>query len=107
MGAWAYGILPCAQHLNPAGVVHGGLLMSLIDHVLSAIAWEAVGRRICVTIQMETKLLSAARENHFLKATGHVTHATGSLVFVDGEIHSGENAVLRASALLKIMSSAA
>lgn len=101
--SWAYGILPGTQHLNPAGVVHGGLLVSLLDHVLSSIAWEAMGRRACVTVQMETKFLSAARENHFLKATGRVVHAAGSLVFVEGQLASAESVVLRGSAVLKML----
>ena len=39
---WAYGILATPDHLNPSGFVHGGVLCALFDHVVSAVAWEAV-----------------------------------------------------------------
>ena len=53
-GTWAYGFMAEPRHTNPAGVVHGGMLVTLIDHALSAIAWEANERRPCVTVQLDT-----------------------------------------------------
>ena len=103
---WVYGIVTGAQHLNPAAMVHGGLLMSLMDHTLSAIAWESTGHRACVTVQMDTKFLSAARADQFLKARGHVTHATGSMVFAAGDIVADGVPVLTGSAVLKLIDTA-
>lgn len=100
---WAYGLLATRQHLNPVGVVHGGLLTSLIDHALSAIAWEALGRRACVTVQLDTHFLASAREGQLLEARGHVTRATASLVFVQGRISVGGADIVTASALLKVI----
>lgn len=100
---WAYGVLAGPEHLNPAGLVHGGLLMSLMDHALSAIAWEAVGRRACVTVQMDTQFLSGARESQFLTARGRVTRATSSLVFMNGTVCVEDKEILAASALLKVL----
>lgn len=45
-GAWAYGFVAEKKHTNAAGIVHGGMLATLIDHALSAIAWEANDRRL-------------------------------------------------------------
>lgn len=100
---WVYGILATPDHLNPAGFVHGGVLCALFDHVVSAVAWEAVGRRACVTVQLNTQFLTAAREGQFLEARGLVTRATNSLVFVDGTIESGETELLRGSCVQKIV----
>jgi len=104
--AWAYGVLAGPEHLNPAGLVHGGLLMSLMDHALSAIAWEAVGRRACVTVQMDTQFLRGARAGDFLLARGHVTRATSRLVFMSGTASVGDQQILAASALLKVLEGA-
>lgn len=60
-GGWAYALLPTAAHLNPAGVVHGGLLATLIDHALSAIAGQASGRVPCVTVQLDSHFLPRRR----------------------------------------------
>ena len=100
---WAYGVLATQEHLNPAGFVHGGGLCALFDHVVSAIAWEAVGRRACVTVQLNTQFLAAAREGQFLEARGRVTRATNTLVFVDGTIQSEMTELLRGSSVQKIV----
>ncbi|WP_238446976.1 PaaI family thioesterase [Azohydromonas australica] len=104
---WAYGLLATNEHTNPAGVVHGGLLTTLVDHALSSIAWESSGRRACVTVQLDTQFLSAAREGQFLEARGRVVRATSSLVFMQGEISVGGSAIVAASAVLKMLTSSA
>jgi uncharacterized protein (TIGR00369 family) len=100
---WAYGVLATAQHLNPAGLVHGGMLATLIDHALSAIAWEAVQRRACVTVQLDTQFISAAREGQFLEARGRVVRASSTLVFMQGQVCVGRTEIVNASAVLKVL----
>lgn len=101
---WAYGLLTTEAHLNPAGVVHGGLTTSLIDHALSALAWEAMGRQPCVTVQLDTHFLAAVQAGRFLEARGRVVRATASLVFMQGGISVDGEAVLGASAVMKVLS---
>lgn len=98
---WAYGVLPTTEHLNPVGAVHGGVFASLMDHAVSAVAWEALGRQPCVTVQLDTQFLQAAREGQFLEARAQVVRAAGSLVFMRGTIsHAGEP-LCQGSAVLK------
>lgn len=104
---WAYGLLATGDHLNPAGVVHGGLLTALLDHALSAIAWEALARRACVTVQLDTHFMAAARAGQFLEARGRVVRATSSLVFMQGELSVDGNIVATGAALLKVLRNAA
>ena len=101
---WAYGILPTEDHLNPAGFVHGGVLCALFDHTVSTIAWEAVGRRACVTVQLSTQFLSAAREAQFLEARGKIVRLTTTLAFVEASVSTGPDELLRGSSVLKIIS---
>lgn len=98
---WAYGLSTTAAHLNPAGIVHGGLLMSFIDHAVSLVAWEAVGRRTCVTVQLDTQFLAAVRARQFLEARARVVRATSSLVFMRGRLSCAGVEIATASALLK------
>jgi uncharacterized protein (TIGR00369 family) len=100
---WLYGFLTNPGHANPAGMVHGGVLTTLIDHALSAIAWEATGRRACVTVQLDTQFLAPVIPGAFLKATGRVVRATRSLVFMRGEVSVGDEVVLIGSAVLKVL----
>lgn len=100
---WAYGILAEDRHLNPVRMVHGGLLETLMDHALSSIAWEASGRRKCVTLQMDMHFLAPAGMGMFIEARGHVIHDTASTFFMQGMLTVGSRPVLSAQALMKIL----
>lgn len=100
---WAYGLLAGADHLNPAGVVHGGLLTAMLDHGMSAIAWEALARRACATVQLDTHFLMAARAGQFLEVRGRVLRATASLVFMQGELSVAGETVATGAAVLKMI----
>lgn len=102
-GGWAYGILAEERHLNPARTVHGGLLETLMDHSLSSIAWEASGRRTCVTLQMDTHFLAAARTGMFIEARGRVIHHTSSMLFMQGMLTVDGRPLMSAQALMKIL----
>ena len=83
-GQWCYGLVTHAEHANPAGVVHGGVLMAFADHGLSFLAWEAAERATCTTIQLNTHFLAAIRPGDFIELRGEVTRRTRALVFVRG-----------------------
>lgn len=100
---WAYGILAEERHLNPARMVHGGLLESLMDHALSSIAWEASGRRACVTLQMDAHFLAPARAGMFIEARGRVLHGTASTLFMQGALTVGGQPMMSAQALMKVL----
>lgn len=102
-GQWHYGILMEDHHLNPAKVVHGGVLMTLTDHAISTIAWEAVGRQPCLTIQLDSHFVGAVRPGQFVAATGRVVRKTNSLVFLQGSARVGDEEVFVCSAVMKIM----
>ena len=74
------------EHANPAGVVHGGVLMAFADHGLSLLAWEAAERTLCTTIQLNTHFLDAIHPGEFIELRGEVTRRTRGLVFMRGVI---------------------
>lgn len=92
---WLYGLLTGPEHLNPAGVVHGGVLMAFADHGLSFLAWEAAERAPCTTIQLNTHFLDAIQPGEFLELRGEVTRRTRSLVFVRGVIGARDKHKMR------------
>lgn len=98
---WAYGFAISTQHLNPAGVVHGGALLTLVDHAMSTVAWEAAGRLPCVTLQLDSHFAAPVLAGQFVEARAQVARRTGSLVFMRGELRVGDNLVLGAQALMK------
>ena len=105
-GEWKYGLLTEAKHANPASVIHGGLLVTLMDHALSAIAWEAAGRLPCVTIQLDTHFLSAVQPGSFIVARGRITRRSSTLVFMQGALSVEKDEVVTGNAILKIIKTA-
>ena len=101
--AWAYGVLAEEKHGNPAGIVHGGMLSTLLDHALSVIAWEANQRKPCVTVALDTHFLVAARPGDFIVARGRIVRQAASLVFAQGSLTVGPQEIATASAILKVM----
>lgn len=100
---WAYGMVFGPQHLNPAARVHGGALMTLMDHAISTTAWEASDRRPCVTLQMDTQFVGAVTAGQFAQARARVSHKTRSMVFLQGTIEVDGSPAVLAQAILKIL----
>lgn len=101
---WRYGLLVEARHLNPAGAMHGGALVTLFDHVVSTVAWEACGRQACVTLQLDSQFLAAVKVGQFVEAGASVEHRTRGLMFMRGQLSAGGQTVLSGQAILKVMS---
>lgn len=100
---WRYGLDTDARHLNPIGLVHGGVTASLIDHAFAMVAWEASGRAPTATVQMDIRYLGAARKGDRLEASAVIRHQTGSMLFVDADVHAAGRAIASASAIMKII----
>ena len=103
---WAYGVVSTDDHLNPAGVVHGGLLATLIDHALSTLAWDAIGRTPCVTVQLDTHFLAPVAEGQFAEVRVKVNSRSRSLMFLYGEMVVNGTLSATAQAVMKIMAAA-
>ncbi|HEY3812701.1 MAG TPA: PaaI family thioesterase [Caulobacteraceae bacterium] len=91
------------KHMNAGGRMHGGVLMTFADISLFALAYEEMEGRRGVTVQLDSTFLDAARVGDLLEATGEVTRAGGSLVFVRGQIVCGERLLFTYSGVIKKM----
>ena len=100
--SWAYGIVAADKHINPAGIVHGGMLATLLDHALSAIAWEANDRKPCITIALDVHFLAPARPGQFVAARGRIVRQASSLVFMQGNLTVEGDEIASAGAILKV-----
>lgn len=100
---WRYGMLIDERHLNPAGVMHGGALSTLLDHVISTVAWEACNRQACVTVQLDSQFLSAVKAGQFIEAIAAVEHLTAAMVFMRGRLEADGATVMLGQAILKVV----
>ena len=91
------------KHMNAGGRMHGGCLMTFADIALFMLAYEEMEGQRGVTVQLDSTFLDAARVGDLVEATGEVTRAGGSLIFVRGQIVSGERLLFTFSGVIKKM----
>ena len=89
-----------SRHLNGGGKLHGGLLMSFADFAMFVIAKDHFDG-MAVTVGFNSEFVSAGDAGQRIEASGKVTKATGSLLFVRGKIFSGDTTILTFSGILK------
>ena len=88
------------RHLNGSGNVHGGCFMTFADYCLFAIAGPLLNGP-GVTVGFNCEFLDAAREGELIEGTGEVTRAGGSLIFLRGQLTSGERTLFTFSGTIK------
>lgn len=75
---------PAPQHQNSFDVVHGGASMTLLDVVMAHAARSVQQDMGCVTIEMKTSFMRAARGP--LLARGRLLHRTATMAFTEGSV---------------------
>lgn len=75
---------PAPEHLNSFDVVHGGVGMTLLDVVMAHAARSLQPDMGCVTIEMKTSFVRAAKGP--LLARGLVLHRTATMAFTEGRV---------------------
>jgi uncharacterized protein (TIGR00369 family) len=89
------------KHMNGLGNMHGGCLMAVADMALFTIARNALGDQHGVTIALDSVFLNPGHVGDLVEATGEVTRAGGSLIFVRGQVSVGERTLLTFSGVIK------
>lgn len=75
---------PRPEHQNSFNVVHGGASMTLLDVVMAHAARSVEPAMGCVTIEMKTSFMRAAKGP--LTAHGTLLHRTATMAFTEGRI---------------------
>jgi uncharacterized protein (TIGR00369 family) len=102
-GRMKFGFLAGPHHINLQGVVHGGMLVTFVDHVLGGLVWYVSGKKVCVTATLNSDFVSAARIGDWIEGEGKVIRNGRSLIFVRGEVTVGERVVLAATGIWKVL----
>ena len=79
---------PKPEHENSFNVVHGGASMTLLDVVMAHAARSVEPAMGCVTIEMKTSFMRAAKGP--LLAKGRLLHRTATMAFTEGSIFDAE-----------------
>ena len=91
------------NHLNAAGIVHGGFIAALVDAGAGTAAHRSTDNNPCVTISLELKFISAVKIGQELFGRTKIQKKTKSLVFLTCELTAENKIVATASGVWKIL----
>ena len=91
------------NHLNAAGITHGGFIAAFVDAGAGSAAHRAAENNPCVTISLELKFISAVKLGQELIGKALIQKKTKSLVFLTCELTAANKIVATASGVWKIL----
>ena len=91
------------NHLNAAGIAHGGFISALADSGIGTAAYRATDENLCVTIALELKFISSVKLGQELIGLIKVQKKTKSLVFLTCKLRADNKIAATASGIWKII----
>lgn len=89
------------RHMNGAGFMHGGCLMTFADSALFTIATDALDGSHGVTMHLAGDFLDPARTGQFIEARGEVVRAGGKTIYVVGMVRADDVPVLSFNGIIR------
>ena len=91
------------NHLNAAGITHGGYLAALIDAGAGTAAHRSAGNAPCVTISLDIKFIGASKIGDEIIGKVKILKKTKTLVFLFCELNCNNAVITSASGIWKII----
>ena len=91
------------NHLNAAGITHGGYLSALIDAGAGTAAHRASGNAPCVTISLYLKFIGASKVGDEVTGFTRILKKTNTLLFLFCELKCNDIIITSASGIWKIL----
>tara|TARA_B100000035_G_C20887362_1_gene503323 strand:+ start:125 stop:550 length:426 start_codon:yes stop_codon:yes gene_type:complete len=91
------------NHLNAAGITHGGYLAALIDAGSGTAAHRVADNAPCVTISLDLKFIDASRTGDTIIGNVKILKKTKTLVFLSCKLNVNNNLIASASGVWKIL----
>ena len=102
-GAPRFGFFVAPKHLNRAGNLHGGMLMTLADQAMAIAALVATGGKRHATIELNTQFVGGVKLGEFVVAHPEVVRVTRSVVFMRAKMFVGKRVVVTTNGIWKIL----
>ena len=91
------------NHLNAAGITHGGYLSALVDAGAGTAAHRAADNAPCVTISLDLKFIGASNVGDEILGHVKILKKTKTLVFLFCELKCNNKIITSASGVWKIL----
>lgn len=105
-GVPLFGFTVAPKHLNRAGNLHGGMLMTLADQSMAMTARVATGGKRHATIELNTQFVGGVKIGEFVVSYPEVVRATRSVVFMRATMFVGKRVVVTTNGIWKILDEA-
>ena len=92
-----------SNHLNRAGITHGGYIASIIDAGCGSAAHRSVENIPCVTIALEIKFIAPTKEGDEILGTATISKKTKSMIFLICTLECDGKVTATASGVWKIL----
>jgi len=91
------------NHLNAAGITHGGYLSALVDAGAGTAAHRSAENAPCVTISLDLKFIGASKIGDEITGNVKILKKTKTLVFLNCELRCNNKIITSASGVWKIL----
>ena len=91
------------NHLNAAGITHGGYLAALIDAGAGTAAHRSADNAPCVTISLDIKFIGTSKSGDEIIGKVIILKKTKTLVFLSCELKCNNAVITSASGIWKII----
>jgi len=91
------------NHLNAAGITHGGYLSALIDSGAGTAAHRTADNMPCVTISLDLKFIGSSKIGDEIIGYTKILKKTNTLVFLFCELKCNNKIITSASGVWKIL----
>jgi len=91
------------NHLNAAGITHGGYLSALIDAGAGTAAHRSADNAPCVTISLDLKFIGSSKAGDEITGNVKILKKTKTLVFLFCVLKCNEKIITSASGVWKIL----
>ena len=91
------------NHLNAAGITHGGYLSALVDAGAGTAAHRCAENAPCVTISLDLKFIGPSKIGDEIIGNVKILKKTKTLVFLFCELKSNDKIITSASGVWKIL----
>ena len=91
------------NHLNAAGITHGGYIAALVDAGAGTSAHRSAKDAPCVTISLDLKFIGASKVGDEIKGNVKILKKTKTLIFLFCELKCQNKIIASASGIWKIL----
>tara|TARA_Y100000768_G_C23908293_1_gene648673 strand:- start:777 stop:1202 length:426 start_codon:yes stop_codon:yes gene_type:complete len=91
------------NHLNNAGITHGGYIAALIDAGSGTSAHRSANNDPCVTISLDLKYIGSSKVGDEILGKTKILKKTKSLIFLFCELRSKDKIIASATGIWKIL----